>query len=120
MSHLSSQLQLAEVSAAKGVEQRLDYVGWLEIVCKFSDGLSDLETLASKSAVFDEDDSGFITHGQFRSIFGRLGSAAQSLEDVEALLLEADPAKSGRVEYRAWLEKFLEEAKQPIPDINAK
>ena len=105
---------------AKAVDKRLDYVAWLEIVCKFTDGLSDLDTLARKFAVFDQAGSGFITHGQFRTIFGSLGSEPMSLEDVEEFLLEADPGKTGRVEYRPWLEKFLAEAQQPIPDINAK
>ena len=115
-----AQAQVTAVVEAKAVDKRLDYVAWLEIVCKFTDGLSDLDTLARKFAVFDQAGSGFITHGQFRTIFGSLGSQPMSLEDVEEFLLEADPGKTGRVEYRPWLEKFLAEAQQPIPDINAK
>ena len=109
------------VTETKATDMRIDYVSFLEIVCKFQDGLSDFATLKRKFEVYDTAKTGFITHGQFRKIFSAHGSADPlSLEEVEALLLEADPSKSGRVQYAEWLKTFLAEAKLPLPDMNAK
>ncbi len=115
------QAQLEAVIEAKAKDLRIDYVAFLEIVCKFEDGLSDFATLKRKFEVYDTEKTGFITHGQFRKIFSMHGAEEPlSLEEVEALLLEADPSKSGRVQYGQWLKAFLEEAKLPLPDMNAK
>ena len=115
------QTQLEAVAEVKAIDMRIDYVAFLEIVCKFEDGLSDWATLNRKFEVYDTTNTGFITHGQFRKIFSAHGNEEPlSLEEVEALLLEADPTKSGRVQYGEWLKSFLAEAKLPLPDMNAK